>query len=125
MTAKIFFQKITRDILISLIITYFLLLIPELVLPGIISTHISPKYVLLAILLLGWLFYLQREKSKPEETLKFSAISKSILNVILFIITIMLILSLYKMKIWQILIVVVVSISLIIAMNNILIEEKE
>jgi hypothetical protein len=125
MTWEKFVYKITKDFLISLIITYFIISIPELILPGLISSHFSPKYLLAAIIALGWLFAWQGRKSPQQENIKFKAISRNLLNVILFIVTIMLILSLFKMKIWQIIIVVAFSVIFFIAAENMLINERE
>ncbi|MDI6777812.1 MAG: hypothetical protein QMD77_01350 [Patescibacteria group bacterium] len=124
MTPRTFFHKIIKDLLISAIITFFLMLIPELILPGIVSSHFSPKYLLAAILILGWLFAWQAKESRPVESSKFKAISQNILNIILFIITILLILSLYKMKIWQIIIAAVFSVFLLITAKYTFIEEE-
>ena len=46
--------KLTKDLLISLVITYLLLIIPELVLPGIVSSHFDPKYLLAIIFIIGF-----------------------------------------------------------------------
>jgi hypothetical protein len=121
---KKFLSKISRDLLVALIISYFLLLIPELILPGIVSAHFDPKYVLIFIFLLGIIFSkLETGQKKPENT-KFQTISRNLINAILFIITAMLVLSLYKMKIWEIVCVVVISIPLLISAENILVKEK-
>ena len=119
-----FFSKIARDLLIALVATYFILLIPELILPGIVSSHFDPKYLLIFILLLGLAFSKYTKISKPAEKSKFQTISLNLLNIILFLIAIMLVLSLYKMKIWEIAVVVIVSIPLLIGAENILIKEK-
>lgn len=124
MSWKIFWQKISKDLLVSLLITYFLLLIPELVLPGIVSSHFSPKYVLVAILILGLVYARLGNGQKTKESAKFSVISRHLLHIILFIIAVMLVLSLYKMKIWQIFIVTILSLALVIAAGNILVEEE-
>ncbi len=125
MTWKNFFQKITRDILIALLITYFFLLLPEIVLPGIVSVHFSPKYFLALILLLSWTHLRLFEKnSPPENNVRFRSISKNILNAILFVIAAMLVLSLYKMKIWEIALITVFSMGLFITMKKMLIEEE-
>lgn len=124
MTLRIFFQKITKDLLISSIITYFLMMIPELILPGIVSSHFNPKYLLVAILILGWLFAWQKKETRPEESAKFRAVSRNILNMILFIITILLVLGLYKMKIWQIAIVAAFSVVLLIAAKYVFVSEE-
>lgn len=124
MSWKIFWQKISKDLLVSLLITYFLLLIPELILPGLISSHFSPKYVLVAILILGLVYARLGKGQKEKESAKFSVISRHLLHIILFIIAVMLILSLYKMKIWQIFIVTILSLALVIAAGNILVEEE-
>ncbi|MDD3487146.1 MAG: hypothetical protein PHF35_02070 [Candidatus Moranbacteria bacterium] len=122
-----FFFKIAKDLLVSLIISYFVLLIPELILPGIVSSHFDPKYVLISILLLGIVFFKLdpggSAQKKPENA-KFQAISRNLINVILFIIIIMLILSLYKMKFWEIAVVVSVSVPLLISMEKMFIREK-
>ncbi|OGI26434.1 MAG: hypothetical protein A3J76_00545 [Candidatus Moranbacteria bacterium RBG_13_45_13] len=125
MTTRTFLHKITRDILISFVITYFLLIVPELILPGLISSHFSPKYLLVAILLLGWLYAWQGQRYPQAESVKFRAISKNILNIILFVITLMLLLSLYKMKIWQILIVTIFSVALVVAAGNIFTDRND
>ncbi|HLM84184.1 MAG TPA: hypothetical protein VK254_03170 [Candidatus Bathyarchaeia archaeon] len=119
-----FFTKIARDLLMSLIATYFILLIPELILPGIVSAHFNPEYLLVLILLLGLAYAKFGTKLKKAENPKFQAISRNLINIILFIIALMLILSLYKMKIWEIAVAVVISIPLLIGAENILIKEK-
>ncbi|PIU78567.1 MAG: hypothetical protein COZ28_03590 [Candidatus Moranbacteria bacterium CG_4_10_14_3_um_filter_44_15] len=124
MSWKNFWQKISKDLLISLVITYFLLLIPELVLPGIVSSHFSPKYVLIAILILGLLYSRLANRQKEKENAKFNIISRHLLHAILFVITVMLVLSLYKMKIWQIFVVTVFSLAIVIAAGNILVKEE-
>lgn len=121
---KIFFSKIARDLLIALIATYFILLIPELILPGIVSSHFDPKYLLALILLLGLVYAKFGSRLKKPENQRFQAISRNLINIILFLIALMLILSLYKMKIWEIAIVVAISIPLLIGAENILIREK-
>lgn len=118
-----FFSKIAKDLLISLIATYFLLLIPELVLPGIVSSHFNPKYLLIFILLLGLAIAKFGFQIEKKENPKFRAISRNLLNVILFVIALMLVLSLYKMKIWEIVIVIAISIPLLIASENVLIKK--
>jgi cell division protein FtsW (lipid II flippase) len=118
-----FFSKITKDLLAALIATYFILLIPELVLPGIVSDHFNPKYLLIFILLLGLAYSKFGTKTKKLENPKFRAISRNLINIILFVIAIMLILSLYKMKIWEIAIVIAISIPLLVSAENILIKE--
>lgn len=126
MTWNNFFQKTARDLLVSLLIAYFFLLIPEIILPGIISSHFSPKYFLLMILAVAWLhIWLGRKNSAPAENARFRAISKNILNAILFIIATMLVLSLYKMKIWEIVVTTLFSLGLLIATEKMLIEEKK
>jgi cell division protein FtsW (lipid II flippase) len=121
-----FFLKLTKDLLASLIITYFLLLIPELILPGLVSSHFNPKYLLIFILLLGLIYSKSGgSKLKKPENPKFQAISRNLINIILFIIALMLILSLYKMKIWQIAVVVIISLPLLLTAEKILIKEKE
>lgn len=119
-----FFCKILKDILISLVITYFLLLVPELVLPGIVSSHFSPKYLLAAIVLVGLAFSRLGQKFKAAEKTKFRAISRNLLNIILFIIAIMLVLSLYKMKLWQIAVTVIIALALLVGAEKILAEEE-
>jgi hypothetical protein len=121
---KKFFSNITRDLLIALIATYFILLIPELILPGIVSDHFNPEYVLIFILLLGIVFSKTGLKSEAAENSRFRAISRNLLNIILFVIALMLILSLYKMSIWEIAVVVAISIPLLISAENVLINEK-
>lgn len=121
---RIFLSKIARDLLIALIATYFILLIPELVLPGIVSSHFDPKYLLVFILVLGIGFSNLGSRIHKNENPKFQAISRNLINIILFIIALMLILSLYKMKIWEIAIVVAISIPLLIGAENILVKEK-
>lgn len=125
MSWKIFCQKISKDLLISLAITYFLLLIPEIILPGIVSSHFSPKYLLAAVLILGLLYSRLANRQKEKENAKFNIVSRHLLHIILFVITIMLVLSLYKMKIWQILIVTIFSVALVITAGNVLTREGE
>jgi hypothetical protein len=115
-----FFLRITKDLLISLIITYFLSLIPELILPGVVSSHFNPKYLLFFILILGMVFFWLGKKYPVQEKLRFQAISKNLLGVILFIVMVMLALSLYKMKIWQILVVLSLSLAIIISAEKML-----
>jgi hypothetical protein len=117
-----FFSKLAKDLLVASIATYFILLIPELVLPGIVSSHFDPKYLLIFILLLGLAFSKFGTKIKRLENPKFRAISRNLINIILFVIAIMLILSLYKMKIWEIAVVIAISVPLLISAENILIE---
>ncbi len=119
-----FFSDITRDLLIALIATYFMLLIPELILPGIVSDHFNPEYVLIFILLLGLVFSKIGRKSETAENTRFQAISRNLLNIILFVIALMLILSLYKMNIWEIAVVIAISIPLLISAENILVNKK-
>lgn len=121
---KIFFSKIARDLLIALIATYFILLVPELILPGIVSSHFDPKYLLILILLLGLAYSKFGSRLEKDENQRFQAISRNLINIILFLIALMLILSLYKMKVWEIAIVVAISIPLLIGAENILIKEK-
>jgi hypothetical protein len=116
--------KLTKDLLISLVITYFLLIIPELILPGIVSRHFDTKYFLAAIFVIGFLFAEFGKSFKTSEKSRFQAISRNLLNIILFTIALMLILSLYKMQVWQIATVVIISIPLLIGAENILIKEK-
>lgn len=113
-----------KDLLVSLVITYFLLIIPELILPGIVSKYFDPKYFLTAIFAVGFLFSEFGKSFRAAEKTKFKAISRNLLNIILFTIAVMLVLSLYKMQIWQIVVVVVISIPLLIGAENILIKEK-
>jgi len=115
---------LAKDLLISLVITYFLLIIPELILPGIVSSHFDPKYLLAIIFVVGFLFTEFGKSLKIAEKSKFQAISRNLLNIILFTIALMLVLSLYKMQIWQIAVVVIISIPLLIGAENILIKEK-
>lgn len=125
MSWKFFWQKISKDFLISLTITYFLLLIPEIILPGIVSSHFSPKYLLVAVLILGLLYSRLANRQKEKESAKFNIVSRHLLHIILFVITMMLVLSLYKMKIWQIFIVTIFSIALVIAAGNVLTKKEE
>lgn len=119
-----YFSKITKDLLVALIATYLIILIPELILPGIVSSHFNPKYLLLLILFLGLVFSKFPTKAGKTENPKFQAISRNLINIILFLITVMLILSLYRMKIWEIVVVVAVSVPLLLKAKNILIEKK-
>lgn len=126
MTWNNFLQKTTKDFLISLLITYFFLLIPEIVLPGIVSSHFSPKYFLVLILAVAWLHvWLGRKNMAPSENVRFRAISKNLLNAILFIVAAMLILSLYKMNPWEIAATMAFSLGLLIATEKMLIEEEK
>lgn len=109
----------------STIITFFLLMIPELILPGIVSSHFSPRYLLVLIFFLAWLHAFGQEGDRPEESQKFRAISRNILNVILFIVAAMLILSLYKMSIWEIAVTTAFSLGLVIATEKMLVEEEK
>jgi len=118
-----FFAKILKDLLVALIATYFLLLIPELILPGIVSSHFNPKFLLVFILFLGIAFSKLKTAPKKPENPKFQAISRNLINIILFVIAIMLVLSLYKMALWQIAVVVAVSIPLLLAAEKVLVEE--
>ncbi|MDD5489953.1 MAG: hypothetical protein PHP25_04725 [Candidatus Moranbacteria bacterium] len=125
MTPSNFFQKMTKDLLVALLITYFFLLIPEIVLPGIVSSHFSPKYFLVLILAVAWLHvWLGRKNQASAENVRFRAISRNLLNAILAVIAAMLILSLYKMDIWEIAVTTVFSLALIIATENMLIKEE-
>jgi hypothetical protein len=125
MTWSKFFYKISKDILISLLITYFFLLIPELILPGIVSSHISPKFILVLILVDAFIYsWLGRKFPLPQENIRFKAISKNLLNSLLVVITAMLVLSLYKMKVWQIVIVIIFSIALLISTQRIFFEKE-
>jgi hypothetical protein len=120
-----FFYRISRDALISLLIAYFFLLIPELILPGIVSSHLSPKYVLWLVIVAAFVYAWLGSKPPPvRENIRFKAISKNLLNSLLVVITGMLVLSLYKMKIWQIAIVVVFSVALLISMQKMLLEKE-
>lgn len=119
-----FFSKIVKDLLAALIATYFILLIPELILPGIVSAHFNPEFLLALILLLGLPYSMYGVNLQKSENSKFQAISRNLLNIILFVIALMLILSLYKMKVWEIAIVIAISIPIIIGAENILIKEK-
>lgn len=116
-----FFSKIAKDLLVVLIATYFILLIPELILPSIVSSHFDPKYLLAFILLLGLAYSKYGMKLKKPENPKFQAISRNIIHIILFVIALLLVLSLYKMKIWEIAVVVVISVPLLIGAEKILI----
>lgn len=116
-----FFSKIAKDFLTALIATYFILLIPELILPGIVSSHFNPEYLLVFILVLGLAYSKFGSKLKRPENPKFKAISRNLINIILFLITIMLVLSLYKMKAWEIAITIAISIPLLIGAEKILI----
>jgi hypothetical protein len=124
MTPEKFFYKITKDLLAAFIVTYFLLLIPELVLPGIVSSHFNPKYIFLLILILGIVFSWLGKKYSPQEKLKFQAVSRNLLNLMLFIIMVLLLLSLYKMHIWEIIVVAALALALILAAEKILISEN-
>lgn len=121
---RIFFSKIIKDLLIALIATYFFLLIPELILPGIVNSHFDLKYLLIFVLLLGLLFSKIGKNIKKPENPKFRAISLNLTNIILFIIALMLVLSLYKMKVWEIAVIITLSIPLLISAENILIRKK-
>jgi hypothetical protein len=123
MAPEKFFYKITKDLIVALIVTYFLILIPELVLPGIVSSHFNPKYLLAIILILGLVFSWLGKKYPPQEKLKFQAVSRNILNAILFIILVLLLLGLYKMHIWQIIVVAILALALIIAAEKMLVSE--
>ncbi|OGI27270.1 MAG: hypothetical protein A2359_00450 [Candidatus Moranbacteria bacterium RIFOXYB1_FULL_43_19] len=126
MTWNIFFQKITKDLLVSLLITYFFLLIPEIILPGIVSSLFSPKYFLVLILALTWLkVWLGRKNPAPGENIRFRAISRNLLNAMLFVVAAMLILSLYKMNVWEIAVTVAFSLGLMIATENMLLKEEK
>lgn len=124
MTKNIFFQKISKDLLVSLLITYFFLLIPEIVLPGIVSSHFSPKYFLVLILALAWFHvWLGRKNPVPSENIRFRAISRNLLNAMLFVVAAMLILSLYKMNVWEIAVTTAFSLGLLIAAEKMLLKE--
>lgn len=126
MTWNIFFQKTTKDLLVSLLTTYFFLLIPEIVLPGIVSSHFSPKYFLVLVLAVAWLYvWFGKKNPAPPENVRFRAISKNLLNAILFIVAAMLILSLYKMNIWEMAVTTAFSLGLVIATENMLIKEEK
>jgi hypothetical protein len=125
MTWEKFFYKISKDILIALLATYLFLLIPELILPGIVSEHLSPNIVLALIVIDAFIYaWLGRKFPSREENIRFGAISKNLFNSLLVIITVMLVLSLYKMKVWQIAIVVIFSIVLLISIEKLLLEDK-
>jgi len=125
MTRHNFFQKISRDLLISLLITYFFLLIPEIVLPGIISSHFSPKYFLLLILAAAWLHaWIVQKNLAPLENIRFRAISRNILNAILFVVAAMLVLGLYKMNAWEIAVISTFSLSLFALAEKMLIGDE-
>lgn len=125
MTWNNFLYKITKDLLVSLLITYFFLLIPEIVLPGIVSVHFSPKYFLVLILVIAWLHvWFARKNPAPQENILFRAISRNLLNTVLVVVTAMLFLSLYKMKIWEIFIVTIFSVALLIAAENMIVKEE-
>jgi len=119
-----FFSKILKDLLAALTATYFLILIPELILPGIVSSHFNPKYLLVLILVLGVVFSRLKTSPKKPENPKFQAISRNLINIILFVVAIMLVLSLYKMHLWQIAVVVAVSIPLLLAAEKVLVDDK-
>ena len=119
-----FLYKITKDLLISLIITYFLSLIPELILPGVVSSHFNPKFLLFFILVLGMVFFWLGKKYPVQEKLKFRAISDNLLSAMLFVVMVMLALSIYKMKIWQILIVLMLSLALFISAEKMLFPDR-
>lgn len=127
MTWEKFLFKISRDSLIALIIVYFFLQVPELVLPGIVSSHFSPKYFLILLILTALLFIWLGKKTQPVrvENKRFRAISRNLINVLLSVSAVMIILSLYRMQIWQIAIVTIFSLTLFIAAETVLIEEEE
>jgi len=125
MQKREFFFRITKYLLVSLIITYFFLSVPELILPGLISSHFNPKYLLVFIIALGWLFAFQGKGNVPRENIRFKAISRNLLNLILFVVTVMLVLSLYKMKLWQIAIVAAFSIALFVAAEKMFVSREE
>ncbi|MCX6766391.1 MAG: hypothetical protein NT170_01235 [Candidatus Moranbacteria bacterium] len=116
------FSKIAKDLLTALIATYFILLVPELVLPGIVSAHFNPEYLLIFILLLGLAYSKFGKHIKKPENPKFQAISRNLINIILFLIAIMLVLSLYKMHVWEIVVVIAISVPLLIGAEKILIK---
>jgi cell division protein FtsW (lipid II flippase) len=99
--------------------------VPELVLPGIVSSFFNPKYLLILILILGLIFSRLGEKYPAKENIKFRAISRNLLNIILFVVLVMLALGLYKMKVWQILIVLALSIVLIISADKMLVSDSK
>jgi cell division protein FtsW (lipid II flippase) len=99
--------------------------VPELVLPGIVSSHFNPKYLLAIILILGLVFSWLGKKYPAKENIKFRAISRNLLNIILFVVSVMLVLGLYKMKIWQIAVVLALSIALLVSAEKILISESD
>lgn len=127
MTWEKFFFKVSRDSLIALIVVYFFLEIPELVLPGIVSSHFSPKYFLVLLILAALVFIRLGKRSQPARTenRRFRAISRNLINVLLCVWAVMIILSLYRMQIWQIAIVTIFSLTLFIAAENMLIKEEE
>jgi cell division protein FtsW (lipid II flippase) len=121
-----FLLSILKDLIISLAITYFILLIPEIILPGLVSSHLSLKYLLAFILLLGLAYSLINSKqASPEVNPKFRAISKNILNILLFLIFTMLLLSLYKMKFWEVILLSALSLLIFISLENILFPDKD
>jgi hypothetical protein len=125
MTWQNFFFKTTRDVLIALLIAYFFLLVPEIVLPGIVSSHFSPKYFLVFILAVAWLqISLGKKNPAPRENIHFRAISASLLNIILVVAAAMLVLSLYKMKIWEIAVVASFSVGLLSVAKYVFVEDE-
>ncbi|MFA5871280.1 MAG: hypothetical protein WC858_01020 [Parcubacteria group bacterium] len=126
MSWKKFFISILKDLTVSLIVTYFILIIPELVLPNLVSSHVSLKYLLALIVLLGLAYSLLAEKkTRPETNPKFRSISQNILNILLFLIFAMLLLSLYKMRFWEVVLISALSLLFFISLENILFSEKK
>jgi len=77
------------------------------------------------LLAVAWLHvWLGKKNPAPPENVRFQAISRNLLNAILFVIAAMLILSLYKMGIWEIAVTAVFSLGLMIATENMLIREE-
>ncbi len=126
MTLQKFAYKISKDLLTALIIIYFFLLIPELILPGIVSSHFSPKYFLLLLIAVALLHsWLGRHNSAPAENNRFRAISQNLTSTVLVVSGVMLVLSLYKMKLWQIAVVTVFSLALFVTAENMLVKEED
>jgi cell division protein FtsW (lipid II flippase) len=121
-----FFIALLKDLIISLVITYFILLIPEIILPGLVSSHLSLKYLLTIVFILGLIYSLLNSKqAQPETNPKFRSVSQNILNILLFLIFVMLLLSLYKMKFWEVVLLSALSLLIFISLKNILFLEKE
>ncbi len=121
-----FVYLICRDFLSALIIVYFFTIVPELILPGIVSPIVSPKHLLSVILILGFVTaYLAKKGNLAiRENIQFKSISHSLISIILFIITILIVLSLYQMRWWQIIFTTLLSIILLIYMQKMLIIEE-